>query len=143
MSTTHLIRSTSPNQQKLAKPSRRFQAKCIDNFICLSLLASLVFISAQLHAQHLYTGILILALPLIYFLCADALPNGQSLGKRLMGLAVVSKHSGEPCNIIQSICRNMLSLHPSIYWLDSLFIFSKKRQRLGDLIANTLVVQQP
>jgi hypothetical protein len=44
---------------------------------------------------------------LSYLLISDGLFDGRSLGKRLMGLRVVSAGSGIPCSMRQSIVRNV------------------------------------
>ncbi|WP_225491270.1 RDD family protein [Vibrio vulnificus] len=79
------------------------------------------------------------SLSVAYFLFCDCLPNGQSMGKRLVGLSVKSARTGQDCNVIQSIFRNALGalLGP----IDSLFILGKKRQRLGDKLVNTIVIK--
>lgn len=73
-----------------------------------------------------------------YWFLADALPGGQSLGKRVLGLAVVHADTREPCTTGQSFVRNLLLavLGP----LDWLFIFGERHQRLGDIVARTIVV---
>jgi uncharacterized RDD family membrane protein YckC len=73
-----------------------------------------------------------------YYLLADALPGGQSLGKRWLDMAVVDATSGEPCSVVQSFIRNLLlTILGPIDWL---FIFGERHQRLGDKLAGTIVV---
>ena len=79
------------------------------------------------------------ALSLAYLLLADSLPGGQSLGKRLMGIAVVDERTGRPCTLVQALVRNGLLLFLSI--IDWLCVFSRTRQRLGDKAAHTIVVK--
>ncbi|MBI1912096.1 MAG: RDD family protein [Deltaproteobacteria bacterium] len=43
-----------------------------------------------------------------YILISDGLLNGQSLGKRVIGLRVVSMVTGMPCDFKQSIIRNAI-----------------------------------
>jgi uncharacterized RDD family membrane protein YckC len=74
-----------------------------------------------------------------YFLLADALPGGQSLGKRAMKIAVVDAFSGVPCRWYQSLGRNLLGFLGIIDWA---FIFGETKQRLGDLLANTIVIDK-
>jgi uncharacterized RDD family membrane protein YckC len=73
-----------------------------------------------------------------YYFFADAMPGGQSLGKRAVGTAVISEKTGEPCGVGQSFVRNLLLyiLGP----IDWVFIFGEKHQRLGDMVAKTIVV---
>lgn len=72
-----------------------------------------------------------------YFIC-DALPNGQSYGKRIMSMRVIDEDSGRPCSFFQSTVRNFsLGLLGPLDWV---FIFGEKRQRLGDKMMGTIVV---
>ncbi len=80
----------------------------------------------------------ILLVPL-YILFADAFPGGQSYGKRALGIAVVDKWSGAPCTAWQSFVRNVLLA--ILGFFDWIFIFGEKQQRLGDMAADTIVVE--
>ena len=71
----------------------RLLAKMVDLFIVLIL--STLF----------YPFGLILAL--IYMGISDSLYDGQSVGKRLMGFAVISLEDGTPCSLKQSLIRNL------------------------------------
>lgn len=76
----------------------------------------------------------------LYLLFQDGLENGQSWGKRVMKTKVIDSRTGRPCTFGQSFIRNfLLSLLNIIDWI---FIFGANRQRLGDRVANTLVVKQ-
>ena len=75
----------------------------------------------------------------VYLLLADALPGGRSLGKRMLGISVVSEASGRPCTITQSLVRNLLVVF--LGPIDWLFIFGRKHQRLGDKVAGTIVIE--
>lgn len=77
---------------------------------------------------------------IFYRFFSDGLNKGQSLGKQVMGISVVDAVSKRPCTIMKSFIRN-LSLSV-LRLIDLIFIFSKKRQRLGDRIANTIVIQK-
>lgn len=74
----------------------------------------------------------------IYLIFSDALPNGQSLGKKLLGMSVVCKNSGKSCSLWQAFVRNILT--PAIGVFDAVFILAKRRQRIGDMMAGTIVV---
>jgi uncharacterized RDD family membrane protein YckC len=93
---------------------------------------------------------------LAYLLIGDGLFDGRSLGKKLIGLRVVSAETNEPCSFIGSILRNSIFgigyLLYKIPWLGWIFIVivivfefiimlgSKDGMRLGDEIAKTRVV---
>ena len=46
-------------------------------------------------------------LAVFYVSVSDALQNGQSVGKKLMGFNVISMEDGEYCSVKQSIIRNL------------------------------------
>jgi len=96
---------------------------------------------------------------LAYLLIGDGLFEGRSLGKRLIGIRVVSSVSSEPCTFRDSILRNSLFgigfLFYKIFWLGWTFVAivsafefiillgSKNRMRLGDELAKTIVIESP
>ena len=123
----------------------RLTAKAIDLFIVMLL------------AFFLYpVGIL---LSISYLCICDALQGGQSVGKRLIGFAVVSIEDGAPCSIKQSTIRNLTIITPLLFaiiplwgWLvaallglpllalETYLIFSlDSGHRLGDVMADTTV----
>ncbi len=55
--------------------------------------------------------------------------------------AVVDARTGQPCTFGQSFVRNLLL--SILGFIDWLFIFGRKRQRLGDMAAPTLVIKSP
>jgi len=75
----------------------------------------------------------------IYLLFQDGLPNGQSFGKRFLKIAVVDKTTRSHCTFWKSFARNILLL--ILGFIDWLFIFGESRQRLGDKVANTIVIK--
>ena len=93
---------------------------------------------------------------LAYLLIGDGLFEGRSLGKKLIGLRVVSADTGESCSFRDSILRNsifgigyLLYLIPWLGWIFIVIVIvfefivllgSKDGMRLGDEIAKTKVV---
>ena len=124
----------------------RLLAKMVDLFIVLIL--STLF----------YPFGLILAL--IYMGISDSLYDGQSVGKRLMGFAVISLEDGTPCSLKQSLIRNLPIIVPMAFaiiplwgWifcsilavplilLDVYLLFKlDSGHRLGDVMADTSVI---
>lgn len=124
----------------------RLIAKAIDLFIVLIL--SMLF----------YPFGLLLAL--IYIAISDSLYDGQSVGKRLMGFAVISLEDGKPCSVKQSIIRNLPIMIPMAFaiiplwgWiicsifaipltlLEVYLLFKlDSGHRLGDVMADTTVI---
>lgn len=79
---------------------------------------------------------------LLYFWLLEGI-FGATFGKMIIGIKVVDK-SGKKCNLKSSFIRNLLRLVDGIaLYLVGLFvtIFSKQRQRLGDHLANTIVIE--
>jgi uncharacterized RDD family membrane protein YckC len=73
-----------------------------------------------------------------YGLFADAMEGGQSFGKRMLDLRVVDEATKAPCTLGQSFIRRILL--GVLGFIDMLFIFGDKHQRLGDKAAGTIVV---
>lgn len=130
---------------KVARISRLI-AKAIDLFIVLIL--SVFFYPIGL------------ILSIVYMAVADSLQNGQSVGKKFMGFAVISLEDGKPCSVRQSAIRNLPILVPLVLaivpiwgWIFSallgvpLIIFEvyliyklDSGHRIGDVMADTTVM---
>jgi uncharacterized RDD family membrane protein YckC len=78
-----------------------------------------------------------------YFILTEMLWNGQSIGKRRLGLRVV-RVGGQPISLTASLIRNLLRIVdiPSFVGIIVMIIDSRSR-RLGDLAAGTLVIREP
>lgn len=78
-----------------------------------------------------------------YYIFFEMLWNGQSPGKRLVGLRVI-RSDGSPIGVVESIIRNLIRIIdflPLYYGAGVVVMFvSRRAQRLGDLAASTLVV---
>ncbi|MCU1737112.1 MULTISPECIES: RDD family protein [unclassified Pseudomonas] len=72
------------------------------------------------------------------FLLGDALPNGQTVGKRLMNISVVGFPVNTRCTVLQSFLRNVPKALFSV--LDAFFVLFGFRRRLGDMLAMTMVI---
>jgi uncharacterized RDD family membrane protein YckC len=80
---------------------------------------------------------------IVYYIVMEAL-WGATLGKRAMNLKVV-KEGGEPLDWQASIVRNVMRIIDgfALYLVAAITVWSsKKRQRLGDMAAHTLVVKR-
>jgi uncharacterized RDD family membrane protein YckC len=96
---------------------------------------------------------------LVYMLIGDGLFDGRSLGKKLIGIKVVSVDAQKPCTFRDSILRNstfgMGYLFYNMLWFGWIFILavtvfefvillgSRNLMRIGDEIAKTIVVDSP
>lgn len=88
------------------------------------------------------TGLILIGVAMFwavgYLFLADGMEGGQSIGKRMLGMRVVHQETGRPCTFLQSLIRNLLlSILGPIDWI---FIFGSRHQRLGDMLANTVVI---
>lgn len=78
---------------------------------------------------------------LTYMLFKDALFNGQSIMKKLLGLRVIGVNTQIKCRWYQSLFRNFVMLIPFLPLIELLMvIFAPGGRRLGDLLAGTVVV---
>ena len=127
------IQSENLADDYLASLGSRLGAQLIDDLIAILLLV--IFLSIGNIEMLSLAGI---AAFLGYILLSDALPNGQSIGKMALKIAVVDKKTNKPCTIWKSLFRNITLVF--LGFIDWLFIFGRNRQRLGDMIAGTVVV---
>lgn len=81
-----------------------------------------------------------------YFVILEWLWEGQTLGKRMFGLRVISA-DGSPAGFTAVLIRNLVRIAdflPAFYGLGLLsVVLSSRSQRLGDLAAGTFVVRAP
>jgi uncharacterized RDD family membrane protein YckC len=71
--------------------------------------------------------------------------SGQTVGKRLVGIRIVNKDTGQnggfvPNVLLRGLVNGLLNVIPLYGLVDALFIFREDRRCLHDLIANTIVV---
>ena len=92
---------------------------------------------------------IIIAIPFLlewgYFGLFEAFWNGQTPGKRIMKIRVIQQ-TGRPASLFESLGRNLVRFVdylPAFYIIGVISMFvTKRQQRLGDLIAGTLVVHE-
>jgi uncharacterized RDD family membrane protein YckC len=137
---------------------RRFVALIIDGiiFVWVSVIIGVVFPSSGVmttqgdfasKVAHMGLGTALqIIIPFVYFIVMEAM-LGATVGKMALGIRVV-KLDGSPISWWDSIVRNLwriLDLLPGIipYLLGALLILtSPTRQRLGDRLAQTVVVRR-
>jgi uncharacterized RDD family membrane protein YckC len=101
-----------------------------------------------------------LMLALFYLSLCDSFQEGQSVGKKMIGFAVISLEDGKPCSIKQSVIRNLPIVIPFAFaviplwgwiicgilavpliFLELYLIFKlDSGHRLGDVMADTSVI---
>jgi uncharacterized RDD family membrane protein YckC len=133
---------------RLAGLGSRAIAQLVDLLIVIALIFGIGMLLALTIGsidQGIYVGMLLLTSilgPFAYFILFEGLWNGQTPGKRAAGIRV-HMADGTPVTMLASIGRNLLraaDFLPSFYFLGLLAIFTNpKAQRLGDLIADTVV----
>ena len=122
---------------QLAHPGKRFQGEFIDD-LAACLLGITAFFLSDFFTGREYAVYLGFAIALLYLLLKDALPNGQSIGKRLLNIRVIHKETMHPCTVFQSFLRNVTLVSGPFDWA---FIFFGSHRRVGDFIASTIVVK--
>lgn len=123
---------------RLAHPGKRFQGQFIDGIIAYSL-GIAAFYSVDSFIDRDFSVLIGGVIGVLYFLLSDALPNGQSVGKKLLGIRVVDKEFHDSCTISQSLLRNITFPLGIFDWF---FIFFGSHRRLGDFFAHTIVVKK-
>jgi uncharacterized RDD family membrane protein YckC len=80
-----------------------------------------------------------------YYIVFELVWNGQSIGKRAIGLRVV-REGGRPVTFVSSAVRNLIRIVdflPAFYGIGVIVMFVDRRaRRLGDLAGGTLVVKE-
>ncbi len=132
---TMQIEQESENIIPLASIGSRAVAQMIDAILALVLLIFPVIIFGKPADFGLSIGVL---LYIAYLLFQDALPDGQSIGKRIMKIRVINRFTGRSCGLAASAIRNGLLIF--LGFIDLLFLGSKLRQRLRDMLADTVVI---
>lgn len=137
-------------QYKLATIGNRIAAGLID-FIamgCLLVIVGLIFGETYTNADNDLNVNLSTTSSLIFFSAwVLAFPVaegyfGQTIGKKMVGIKVIHKN-GKKANILQSLIRHLFDM-VDYFLLIGLIIAAANinKQRIGDLIANTIVVKK-
>ena len=124
----------------LALRTDRVMAYLIDTFYVVCLYIAMSLLAWITNVDYSTTAAITMLCFWFYFLIKDALPNGQSFGKKSMQIKVVSSKTGKNCTVVQSIIRNIISFIPFVNIADALFAGKYKRQRIGDILARTIVI---
>jgi uncharacterized RDD family membrane protein YckC len=80
-----------------------------------------------------------------YYALFEVFWNGQTPGKRLVRLRVISD-SGRPITVYEAVVRNLLRIvdqFPGLYVVGIISVFlTARNKRLGDIVAGTVVVHE-
>ena len=135
---------------RLAGVGSRALAQLLDVLVLVAVLILLNFGATFLAFldRAIATGLflfLAFLIPILYFVLSEGLGNGQTLGKRTQGIRV-RMADGTPVGLEAAILRNLLrpaDMIPPPYLIGLASIFlSDRAQRLGDLVAGTVVVSE-
>jgi uncharacterized RDD family membrane protein YckC len=131
---THLSRGLLSPYAK-ADVRRRLFAATLDGFVVVT--SCLLYWTSEF-ALYLAAGA-------AYLLFRDAI-RGQSIGKFIFGLVVISLETGRPSSLAGSVRRNLLLLLPganviAIFLEVRTAVSDPQGQRLGDRLAQTQVVE--
>jgi uncharacterized RDD family membrane protein YckC len=137
----------------LAGIGSRFLALAIDSLLQLItaiivLLIALILIAGPgRYFKNFGAAITVLILYCLYwgyFAFFEIIWNGQTPGKRLVGIRVI-KDSGRPITPLEAIGRNIMraiDMFPGIFYIVGLIcmMLNNRNKRLGDFIAGTVLV---
>src|SRR5262245_29913360 len=134
-------------EYRLAGPFRRLPAFLLDVGFQLGILIGLSIVlslTIGFFSQGLATYLLLVAALVIWWFYGalfETFVNGQTPGKFLLRLRVLTDN-GQPINGLQATLRNLLRAADLIVPLVGLLVIAlnRKYQRLGDLVAGTMVV---
>lgn len=137
---------------ELASLKDRFVAGLIDLGIVILIVIGIIY-SAYLVVGELFgeDGSLLMIVQFIpivtymaYHLISEITANGQSWGKKLMGLKVI-RLDGEEAGLSDYLLRAIFHIIDTIFSVGIIAILgvasSQKKQRLGDMTANTTVIK--
>lgn len=140
--------ATPPLRIKAAPLNRRLAAGIIDSIIVVLMWASLGIGFRQDVAPTVQDYWWLASLALVTFLYYFILEwiFSATVGKRLLKLVVLDR-DGDPCSVGASLKRNLFRF---LDWLPLFYVaaiiailISSNRQRIGDLIARTIVTGAP
>lgn len=149
---------------ELAGLGSRFLALAVDQAIqivaLIAIFAALIFAASKIpgsassrfaasgYAQSIGIAIVVTIVFLVfygYFIAFEALWNGQTPGKRLLGIRVV-QDGGYPIDFGASLIRNLIRVGEALlgYYVLSIVsaLLSHENKRLGDIAAGTIVVRE-
>jgi uncharacterized RDD family membrane protein YckC len=134
---------------ELAPFHKRFFAMVIDNVIVIAyfyiaILILGIFNSEAAQDWYKFSALTVFLFlpPSFYHLVCETLMNGQSIGKKICQVRVISENGGR-AEFYQLLLRWLLrAIDIYLFWMPGLisYMATKKNQRLGDLAAGTMVI---
>lgn len=141
--------TTSQNielEYELSSLGERIVGYLIDRFIlgAYLLIVVLIFLSAQLESQEDWLIYIFIIPAFFYDIASEVLMNGQTVGKRVMNIKVVSLDGGQ-ASLGQYLIRWLFRL-VDFYGTFNLcalicIAVSERKQRVGDMVAGTTLIK--
>ena len=134
-------------EYRLAGPFRRLPAFILDTCFRIAIIIGIAIV-AGLTLGFASPGLAAFVFLVSYFVIGwfygvafETFMNGQTPGKYVVGLRVLTD-SGQPINGMQATLRNLLRAADLFLPLAGLLVttLNRKYQRLGDLVAGTIVI---
>lgn len=132
-------------QYELASFGNRAAAFFIDLIVLFGLISCLNIFFLQLGSSTVFMYLILLPVMLFYTLCSEILLDGQTIGKRAIGIKVV-KLNGDPATAFDYLIRwafRFLDIWVSAGSIAAMLISSSTyNQRLGCLLSGTTVIKK-
>ncbi len=125
----------------------RTMAAVIDYMILMSYIIGALFLIGALNIGTMWLSYVVISLPYLgYFLVAELLSNGRSIGKKLQRIKVARLDGAQPTAgdyIIRWLFR-LIEIDLTFGLVAAVTLLLRGRgQRLGDLAAGTVVIREP
>jgi uncharacterized RDD family membrane protein YckC len=131
----------------LASLGERILGRLLDGVILFAyaVIAALFFVWSDMVDDLMWVMILVVAIPIVFYdLACEVFMNGQSIGKRVMNIKVISLDGAQPSlgqYIIRWVFRMIdFTMTSSLCALISVAV-SEKKQRVGDMVAGTTLIK--
>ncbi len=133
-------------EYELATVRERIFAFLLDYFIIIVTLAFLAFFSFQIFPYFYQYFFYCVEIPffVFYSLSSEIFGNGQSLGKKAIGIKIIKLNGKTPetGDYLMRWAFRLIDIYFSLGMVASSLISSgNKGQRLGDLVANTTIIR--
>ncbi len=124
--------------------NKRFGAGMVDFIITAIIQSILMFIfilkpmmSNELQGVNIpLKNLMVTDIALCYLIFRDVL-GSKSIGKKILKLKIIDENTGNPCNFLRRLLRNITWILGPI---EVIFLLVSKK-RLGDILAKTKVVE--
>ena len=131
----------------LASLGERILGRLLDGLIlgAYAVIVVLFFVWGNVIGNEMWLIVLVVGAPIVFYdLACEVFMNGQSIGKRVMNIKVISLDGGQPTlgqYLIRWVFRMIdFTFTSSLCALISVAV-SEKKQRVGDIVAGTTLIK--